>query len=103
MDAHPARFEPALQFGDGGARIVESEQFVRVVVEAGGGSAAATPGPGIGLQARSLGGCVEGRSVARAGQEAGYPAGGGSGFPRMVGNNEGRMGAIIVQAEQKRK
>ena len=35
MDADAARFEPALQLGDGGARVVQGEQFVRVAVEGG--------------------------------------------------------------------
>ena len=82
--------------------VVQGEQFVRVAVQAGTGAAAATPRPGFGFQARGLGGCVEGRSVARTGQEAGHPPGRGSGFPAVAGNDERRMDAMIVQAADER-
>ena len=45
VDAHAVRFEPTLQLGDGGARVVQRGQFVRVAVEAGAGAAESTPRP----------------------------------------------------------
>ena len=56
VHAHAARREPALQLGDGGARVVQGEQFVLVAVEAGGSAEVGTPRSGVGLQARHLGG-----------------------------------------------
>ena len=94
--------EPALQFGGGGARVVQREEFPGVAVEARIGVAASPPRPGLNLQARDFGGRVEGFIVARTGHGVRHRKGRERGFPAGEENDEGRMERIQYRTGNRR-